>query len=70
MDEQSDDRTDSERILAVLEDEYRANPLLIRQRTDLPKQRVYRILNRLCVSGDAKKVCKGLYQIGDAGDPR
>lgn len=64
MDEQTtnDERTASEQVRAVLEDEYRANPLLIRQRTNLPKQRVYRVLNRLCVSGDVSKVCKGLYE--------
>ncbi|MBP2251255.1 DNA-binding IclR family transcriptional regulator [Halarchaeum solikamskense] len=68
VEQNQEDRTDSEQVLKVLRDEYRANPLLIRQRTDLSKQRVYRVLNRLCTSGDAEKVCKGLYQIGDTDD--
>ncbi|UPV73186.1 hypothetical protein M0R89_11570 [Halorussus limi] len=65
MEAQNDDKTASEKVLDVLEDEYRATPYLLRERTDLSKQRLNRVLNRLRASGDVTKVCRGLYEIGD-----
>mgnify|MGYP000303693980 CR=1 FL=1 len=70
MEAQNDDKTASEKVLDVLE-EGRANPLHLRERTDLSKQRLNRVLNRLRANGRVTKVTRGLYEIGDdAGDGR
>ena len=56
-----------EAVLKVL-NEGRANPLYIREKADLPKQRVNESLERLRSAGWVKKVTRGLYEL--VGDPR
>jgi len=74
MEAQNDDKTDSGKVLEVLEDG-RANPYHLRKRTGLSKQRINRILNRLQANDRVEKVNRGLYElaedpdIGSVGDP-
>lgn len=56
-----------EQVLAVLE-EGRANPLYIREETELPKQRINDALQRLTSAGWVRKVTRGLYELVE--DPR
>ena len=56
-----------EAVLEILK-EGRANPLYIREKADLPKQRVNESLERLRSAGWVKKVTRGLYEL--VGDPR
>jgi transcription initiation factor IIE alpha subunit len=58
----------SEQVIDILDEEKRANPLLIRERTGLKKQRVNRILNRLRANGRVTKVTTGLYEIDYSPD--
>lgn len=58
---------DDEKVLEVLRDG-RANPMLIREKTDLSKQRVYDALQRLVSAGWVRKVTRGLYELAE--DPR
>lgn len=53
-------------VLEVLT-EGRANPFLIRERTDMGKGEVNTILNRLGRHGYLKQVTRGLYEITDDG---
>ena len=50
-----------EKVLEVLRDEGRANPRLIRNRTDLDKGTVNTALVRASQYGDVRKVARGLY---------
>lgn len=61
-------RDDEEAVLAVLAEEYRANPLLIRERTGLDKGTINTALTRLTSAGWVRKVTRGLYEFVD--DPR
>lgn len=58
-----------EEDLAVLESmaDGRANPYLIRERTDINKGDVNTILNRLARRGYVIQVTRGLYDITDRG---
>ncbi|MFC6987502.1 helix-turn-helix domain-containing protein [Haloplanus sp. GCM10025708] len=56
-----------EKVLRVLK-ERAANPLHIREETDLPKQRVNDSLERLTSAGWVRKVTRGLYELVE--DPR
>lgn len=58
---------DDEEVLNVLKDG-RANPMLIREETNLSKQRVYDALQRLVSAGWVRKVTRGLYELAE--DPR
>jgi len=60
----------TDEIIEVMQDEGRVNPLRLRQRTDLRKQRINRALNQLVANERVRKVCRGLYELdGDnAGD--
>jgi hypothetical protein len=61
--------TDAEEtILDVLKTEYRANPYLIRERTDLGKGEVNTAMVRLTSAGWVSKVTRGLYEFVE--DPR
>ena len=62
MAEQQEDKSASEQIIEVLRDG-RANPYLLRERTDVRKQRINRVLNRLQAQGRVNKVCKALYEL-------
>ncbi len=59
-----DDRDRS--VLSILS-EGRANPYLIRERTDLDKGEVNTVLVRLGRAGYVRQVTRGLYEITDAG---
>lgn len=59
---------DEEAILAVLKREGRANPLLIRDETDIAKQYVNNGLNNLIAAGWVRRVTTGLYEF--VADPR
>jgi len=56
-----------EKVLSVLK-EGRANPLHIREESDLPKQRINESLERLRSAGWVRKVTRGLYELVE--DPR
>lgn len=56
-----------EQVIEVLK-EGRANPLHLREKTELRKQRVNDSLERLQSAGWVRKVTRGLYEL--AGDPR
>jgi len=55
-------------VLEVLRDEWRANPYLIRERTDFGKGTVNTALSNLTSAGWVDKVTRGLYEFVD--DPR
>jgi predicted transcriptional regulator of viral defense system len=57
-----------ERVLAVFKDEYRANPLRVRDVTGLEKQRVNEALGSLVDAGWVRRVNRGLYEF--IADPR
>ena len=57
-----------ERVLDVFKNEARANPLRVREVTDLPKQRVNDALGSLVDAGWVRKVNRGLYEFVE--DPR
>ena len=57
-----------ERILTVLKDEHRANPLRVRNVTDISKQRVNDELGSLVDAGWIRRVNRGLYEYVE--DPR
>jgi len=56
-------------VLAVLA-EGRANPMLLRERTDYGKGSINTSLNRLCRSGLATQVTRALYEITPQGERR
>ena len=62
------DDDDEEQILQVLKDEGRANPLRIREQTDIRKEYVSRKLDNLVRAGWVRRVTRGLYEF--AADPR
>lgn len=49
-------------VLDVLREEGRANPMLLREKTDLRKEYVSRALNGLQKAGVVRKVTRGLYE--------
>lgn len=57
-----------EEVLRVLSSENRANPYLIRDKTDIGKGDVNTALTRLTSAGWVRKVTRGLYEFVD--DPR
>lgn len=57
-----------EAVLRVLKDEGRANPYLIREKTELSRQQINQVLNRLTAAGWVEKVTRGLYEFVE--DPR
>jgi hypothetical protein len=59
---------DEEEVLEVLRDEWRVNPMLIRDRTGIDKGTVNTALTRLTSAGWVRKVTRGLYEYVD--DPR
>lgn len=59
---------DEDAVIAVLADEQRANPYLLREETGLRKQAVNEALKQLVAAGWAKKRTRGLYDYVD--DPR
>lgn len=63
-----DPTEDEEAVLTVLKQENRANPYLIRERTDLGKGDVNTAFTRLTSAGWVRKVTRGLYEMVD--DPR
>lgn len=67
MNREYDPTDHDEQVLTVLE-EGRANPLYIREETDLPKQRINDSLQRLTSAGWVRKVTRGLYELVE--DPR
>jgi DNA-binding Lrp family transcriptional regulator len=62
------DDNEEEQILQVLKDEGRANPLRIREQTDIRKEYVSRKLDNLVRAGWVRRVTRGLYEFVD--DPR
>jgi len=62
------DDDDEEQILQVLKQEGRANPLRIREQTDIRKEYVSRKLDNLVRAGWVRRVTRGLYEFAD--DPR
>jgi len=62
------DNDTEEQILAVMKEEGRATPYLIRERTDIRKEYVSRHLDNLRRAGWVTKVTRGLYEFVD--DPR
>jgi len=62
------DDEDEERVLAVMREENRATPYLIRERTDIRKEYVSRYLDNLRRAGWVRKVTRGLYEFVE--DPR
>ncbi|MFC7044645.1 MarR family transcriptional regulator [Halobacteriaceae archaeon GCM10025711] len=58
---------DDEKVLSVLKGG-RANPLLIRQETNLSKQRVNHSLSNLVAAGWVTRITTGLYELVE--DPR
>jgi len=62
------DDDDEEQILQVLKQEGRANPLRIREQTDIRKEYVSRKLDNLVRAGWVRRVTRGLYEFVD--DPR
>lgn len=61
---------DEEAVLDVLKEEPggRANAMLLREKSDLPKQRVNTALNQLVAAGWVERVTRGLYDLVE--DPR
>jgi len=64
-----------EKILSILKEGYdenrpwgRANPLYLRERTNLNKQQVNYALNQLTAAGWIRKLTEGLYEF--VNDPR
>lgn len=57
---------DDLKVLRSMEDG-RANPFLIRERTDLDKGEVNTLLNRLGRRGYLRQVTRGLYTLTDRG---
>lgn len=60
--------SEEEAVLSVLEEEYRANPYLIREETGLDKGTTNTALTRLTSAGWVRKVTRGLYEFVE--DPR
>lgn len=60
MNREYDSTDHDEQVLTILE-EGRANPLYIREETDLPKQLINDSLQRLTSAGWVRKVTHGLY---------
>lgn len=59
----------TEAVLAVMRDEWRANPYLIREETDLEKGSVNTALVTLMRRGEVRQVTRGLYEYtGDDND--
>lgn len=57
-------------VLDVMEDEWRANPYLIREETGLEKGTVNSVLVTLMRRGEVRQVTRGLYEYtGDDNDP-
>lgn len=59
---------EEEAVLEVMEDENRANPLLIREETSLGKGHINTALTRLTSAGWVRKITRGLYEFVE--DPR
>lgn len=58
-------------VLEIMKDEWRANPGLIRERTELSRQEVGERLKRLIAMDLVEKVCRGLYEyVDDDGQAR
>ncbi|MFW5905855.1 MAG: hypothetical protein ACOCUO_03330 [archaeon] len=57
-----------EAVLGVLKDEQRANPKLLRERTELRKQRINDALRNLRAAGWVRQITRGLYEF--VVDPR
>jgi len=55
-------------VLGVLREEGRANPYLLREKTDHGKGTINTALSNLTAAGWVKKVTRGLYEFVD--DPR
>ena len=53
---------DSEKVLRVMREEQRANPYLIREKTDLEKGAVNTALVTLMRRGEIRQVTRGLYE--------
>lgn len=63
----AEDETDD--VLAVMRDEWRANPYLIREETGFEKGTVNTALVTLMRRGDVRQVTRGLYEYtGDDDD--
>lgn len=60
--------TDNDEVVLDVLKEGRANPLYIREKSELPKQRVNESLQRLQSAGWVERVTRGLYELVD--DPR
>lgn len=59
----------TEAVLDVMRDEWRANPYLIREETDLEKGSVNTALVTLMRRGEVRQVTRGLYEYtGDDND--
>ena len=57
-----------EKVLSVLKDEQRVNPMRVRDATGFEKQRVNDALSSLVDAGWVRRVNRGLYEFVD--DPR
>lgn len=57
-----------EQIIDVMQAEGRANPYLLRERTELTKQAINERLKQLTAAGWIRKVTRGLYEFNE--DPR
>jgi predicted transcriptional regulator of viral defense system len=57
-----------EQVLAVMREEWRANPYLIREETGLGKGTINTALSNLRAAGWIRRVTRGLYEFVD--DPR
>lgn len=62
------DDTRAMRVLDLIKDEHRVNPLLVRQETDLSKGDVNTVLVQLAREGYIQRRTEGLYEFVD--DPR
>lgn len=62
-----DDLDDRDRRVLEIMAEGRANPKLIRDRTDLSKGDVNTVLVRLGRAGFVRQVTRGLYELTDSG---
>lgn len=59
---------ETEAVLAVMEEEWRANPYLIREQTDLEKGTVNTALVTLMRQGEIRQVTRGLYEYTGSKD--
>lgn len=68
VNENHEPSSDEDAVIAVLAEEERANPYLLREETGLRKQSVNEALKQLVAAGWVQKRTRGLYDFVD--DPR